>query len=113
LKLGEGGRVQGLVAHQARLRARLRARISRTAISLDIFLPDMLGWTGVEPTQAGSGHRYSGPDRPLDEDRPSRLARAHFPSVQKPTTTRGWKMPSPRIKGYAKSRRKRFVAGRR
>ena len=45
----------------------------------------------------------------LDEDRHHGLARGAFAFVQKPTTTEALESAFARIKGYAKSRRKRLL----
>jgi HAMP domain-containing protein/signal transduction histidine kinase/DNA-binding response OmpR family regulator len=81
-----------------------------TAISLDIFLPDMLGWTVLSQLKQDASTRHIPVQIvTLDEDRHHGLARGAFAYVQKPTTTEGLENAFARIKGYAKSRRKRLL----
>src|ERR1700722_17582733 len=81
-----------------------------TAISLDIFLPDMLGWTVLSQLKQDPSTRHIPVQIvTLDEDRHHGLARGAFSFVQKPTTTEGLENAFARIKGYAKSRRKRLL----
>ena len=58
-------RLQGPGRHRAApTRSRWPASTSRRAVSLDIFLPDMLGWTVLEPAQAEPGDpAHPGADR--------------------------------------------------
>ena len=67
-----------------------------TAISLDIFLPDMLGWTVLSQLKQDPATRHIPVQIvTLDEDRHHGLARGAFSFVQKPTTTRRtWRAPS-------------------
>jgi HAMP domain-containing protein/CheY-like chemotaxis protein len=81
-----------------------------SAISLDIFLPDMLGWTVLSQLKQDPTTRHIPVQIvTLDEDRHHGLARGAFSFVQKPTTTEGLENAFARIKGYAKSRRKRLL----
>ena len=61
-----------------------------TAISLDVFLPDMLGWTVLNHLKQDPETRHI-PVQILtvDEDRRHGLARGAFASVMKPTTAEG------------------------
>jgi CheY-like chemotaxis protein len=80
------------------------------AISLDIFLPDMLGWTVLSQLKQDPATRHIPVQIvTLDEDRNHGLARGAFSFVQKPTTTEGLDDALARIKGYAKPRRKRLL----
>jgi CheY-like chemotaxis protein/nitrogen-specific signal transduction histidine kinase len=81
-----------------------------SAISLDIFLPDMLGWTVLSQLKQDPTTRHIPVQIvTLDEDRHHGLARGAFSFVQKPTTTEGLESAFARIKDYAKSRRKRLL----
>ena len=81
-----------------------------TAISLDIFLPDMLGWTVLSQLKQDPTTRHIPVQIvTLDEDRHHGLARGAFSFVQKPTTTQGLEEAFARIKGYARARRKRLL----
>jgi len=99
-----------LVAHRGADALALARAHHPTAISLDIFLPDMLGWTVLSQLKQDPSTRHIPVQIvTLDEDRHHGLARGAFSFVQKPTTTEGLEGAFARIKGYAKSRRKRLL----
>ena len=59
-------------------------------MSLDIFLPDMLGWTVLSQLKQNPATRHIPVQIvTLDEDRQHGLARGAFSFVNKPTTTEG------------------------
>jgi CheY-like chemotaxis protein len=81
-----------------------------TAISLDIFLPDMLGWTVLSQLKQDPATRHIPVQIvTLDEDRHHGLARGAFAHVQKPTTPDELEDVFARIKDYAAPRRKRLL----
>jgi CheY-like chemotaxis protein/signal transduction histidine kinase len=99
-----------LVAHRGADALALARAHHPTAISLDIFLPDMLGWTVLSQLKQDPSTRHIPVQIvTLDEDRHHGLARGAFSFVQKPTTPEGLEDAFARIKGYANSRRKRLL----
>jgi HAMP domain-containing protein/CheY-like chemotaxis protein len=81
-----------------------------TAISLDVFLPDMLGWNVLSQLKHNPITRHIPVQIvTLDEDRQHGLARGAFSFVTKPTTTEGVQAALARIKDYAQPRRKRLL----
>jgi CheY-like chemotaxis protein/signal transduction histidine kinase/HAMP domain-containing protein len=81
-----------------------------TAVSLDVFLPDMLGWTVLNHLKQDPATRHIPVQMlTLDEDRQHGLARGAFAFVTKPTTTQGLDEALGRIKEYATPRRKRLL----
>jgi len=99
-----------LVAHRGADALALARAHHPTAISLDIFLPDMLGWTVLSQLKQDPTTRHIPVQIvTLDEDRHHGLARGAFSFVQKPTTPEELENAFARIKGYAKSRRKRLL----
>ena len=81
-----------------------------TAISLDVFLPDMLGWTVLNHLKQDPETRHI-PVQILtvDEDRRHGLARGAFASVMKPATAEEIDAAFIRIKEYAALERKRLL----
>jgi CheY-like chemotaxis protein len=81
-----------------------------TAVSLDVFLPDMLGWTVLNHLKQDPATRHIPVQMlTLDEDRHHGLARGAFAFVTKPTTTEGLEQALTRIKEYSSPRRKRLL----
>ncbi|WP_207481474.1 HAMP domain-containing protein [Arenibaculum pallidiluteum] len=81
-----------------------------TAVSLDVFLPDMLGWTVLSQLKQDPATRHIPVQIvTLDEDRQHGLARGAFSFINKPTTTEGLEAALLRIKEYAQPRRKRLL----
>src|SRR5262249_23613676 len=81
-----------------------------TAVSLDVFLPDMLCWTLLRHlNQTPLPGHIPVQITPLDEDRQHGLARGAFSFVTKPTSPEGVEAALARIKEYAKPRRKRLL----
>jgi HAMP domain-containing protein/CheY-like chemotaxis protein/signal transduction histidine kinase len=81
-----------------------------TAVSLDVFLPDMLGWTVLNHLKQDPATRHIPVQMlTLDEDRHHGLARGAFAFVTKPTTPQGLETALSRIKEYAAPRRKRLL----
>jgi HAMP domain-containing protein/CheY-like chemotaxis protein/signal transduction histidine kinase len=81
-----------------------------TAVSLDVFLPDMLGWTVLNHLKQDPGTRHIPVQMlTLDEDRQHGLARGAFSFVTKPTTSEGLEAAFTRIKEYSAPRRKRLL----
>jgi CheY-like chemotaxis protein/signal transduction histidine kinase len=81
-----------------------------TAVSLDVFLPDMLGWTVLNHLKQDPATRHIPVQMlTLDEDRHHGLARGAFAFVTKPTRAEELESALSRIKEYAAPRRKRLL----
>src|SRR6202161_1272 len=81
-----------------------------TAVSLDVFLPDMLGWTVLNHLKQDPSTRHIPVQMlTLDEDRHHGLARGAFSFVTTPTTSEELGQVLTRIKEYAMPRRKRLL----
>jgi HAMP domain-containing protein/CheY-like chemotaxis protein/signal transduction histidine kinase len=88
----------------------LAKQFQPAAVSLDVFLPDMLGWTVLSQLKHNPLTRHIPVQIiTLDEDRQHALARGAFSFVNKPTTTEGVSAALSQIKEYAKPRRKRLL----
>ena len=73
-----------------------------TAVSLDVFLPDMLGWTVLNHLKQDPALRHIPVQiLTLDEDRQHGLSRGAFSFVKKPTTPDELNAAFSRIKNYA------------
>ncbi|HEY4355626.1 MAG TPA: response regulator, partial [Acidobacteriaceae bacterium] len=81
-----------------------------TAITLDVFLPDMLGWAVLNHLKQDPQTRHI-PIQMLtmDEDWHHGLSRGAFSYVTKPTTTEGLAAAMTRIKEYSTPRRKKLL----
>ncbi len=81
-----------------------------TAVSLDVFMPDMLGWTVLNHLKQDPATRHIPVQMlTLDEDRRHGLARGAFAFVTKPTNPQELEVALSRIKDYASPRRKRLL----
>jgi HAMP domain-containing protein/CheY-like chemotaxis protein/signal transduction histidine kinase len=81
-----------------------------TAVSLDVFLPDMLGWTVLNHLKQDPATRHIPVQLlTMDEDRQHGLARGAFSFVTKPATPEGLQAALDKIKDYAAPRRKRLL----
>jgi HAMP domain-containing protein/CheY-like chemotaxis protein/signal transduction histidine kinase len=81
-----------------------------TAVSLDVFLPDMLGWTVLNHLKQDPATRHIPVQMlTLDEDRHHGLARGAFAFVTKPSSPEDLDLALSRIKQYATPRRKRLL----
>jgi len=99
-----------LVANRGAEALQLAEEYHPTAISLDVFLPDMLGWTVLNHLKQDPATRHIPVQMlTLDEDRHHGLARGAFAFVTKPTTPEGLETALDRIKEYSTPRRKRLL----
>jgi HAMP domain-containing protein/CheY-like chemotaxis protein/signal transduction histidine kinase len=99
-----------LVANRGAEALELAKQFQPSAVSLDVFLPDMLGWTVLSQLKHNPLTRHIPVQIiTLDEDRQHALARGAFSFVNKPTTTEGVSAALSQIKEYAKPRRKRLL----
>ena len=81
-----------------------------TAVSLDVFLPDMLGWTVLNHLKQDPATRHIPVQMlTLDEDRHHGLARGAFSFVTKPTTPEGLEAALSASRNTPKPRRKRLL----
>ena len=81
-----------------------------TAVSLDVFLPDMLGWTVLNHLKQDATTRHIPVQMlTLDEDQHHGLSRGAFSFVTKPTSTEGLEAAITRIKEFTSPRRKRLL----
>ncbi len=107
-------------AHAAGLKALVTARGAEAldlaleykpvAMSLDVFLPDMLGWNVLSQFKRTLETRHIPVQiLTMDEDRQQGLARGAFSYLNKPTTPEGLNAALSRISDYVKPRRKRLL----
>ena len=88
----------------------LTRKYKPSAVSLDVFLPDMLGWTVLSHLKKDPDTRHIPVQMvTLDEDRQHGLARGAFSFVTKPTSTEGLDAALQKIKDYAAPRRRRLL----
>jgi CheY-like chemotaxis protein len=81
-----------------------------TAISLDVFLPDMLGWTVLSQLKQNPATRHIPVQIvTLDDDKQHGLSRGAFSFLNKPTTMEGLEASFARIKTFVQHRRKRLL----
>src|SRR3982075_2095696 len=81
-----------------------------TAVSLDVFLPDMLGWTVLNHLKQDPATRHIPVQMlTLDEDWHHGLSRGAFSFVTKPTTPEGLENAVEKIKLYSAPRRRRLL----
>ena len=81
-----------------------------TAVSLDVFLPDMLGWTVLNQLKQNPLTRHVPVQIvTIDEDRQHGLARGAYSFIAKPATIEGLRAALVRIETYAKRRHKRLM----
>ncbi|HET9395524.1 MAG TPA: response regulator, partial [Nitrospiraceae bacterium] len=88
----------------------LAEQFGPTAISLDIFLPDMLGWTTLSQLKQNPLTRHIPVQIvTLDEDRQHGLAQGAFAFLTKPASTSTIETALSRLKAFTSPRRKRLL----
>jgi HAMP domain-containing protein/CheY-like chemotaxis protein/signal transduction histidine kinase len=81
-----------------------------SAVSLDVFLPDMLGWTVLSQLKQNPATRHIPVQIvTLEEDRQHGLSRGAFSYITKPATAEGLHSAISRIRDFSKPRRKRLL----
>ncbi|MGD9980337.1 MAG: HAMP domain-containing protein [Hyphomonadaceae bacterium] len=81
-----------------------------TAVSLDVFLPDMLGWTVLSRLKQDPTLRHIPVQMlTLDEDRQHGLARGAFDFISKPIAANELSGAIERVLDYSKPRRRRLL----
>jgi CheY-like chemotaxis protein/HAMP domain-containing protein len=99
-----------LVATRGSEALELTRKYYPSAISLDIFLPDMLGWTVLSHLKQDPLTRHIPVQIvTLDEDRQHGLACGAFGFLNKPSTAEGLNAALTRIKGYAQPHKRRLL----
>jgi CheY-like chemotaxis protein len=108
--LARAGGFKVLVAMRGADALELAKQYQPTAVSLDVFLPDMLGWSVLSQLKQNPLTRHIPVQIiTLDEDRHHGLARGAFAFVTKPATADGVEAVLRRLKEYAAPRKKRLL----
>ena len=102
---------KGIVASKGALGFSLAKQFHPVAISLDIALPDMLGWTVLNQLKLDPATRHIPVQiiTVLEEERRHSLAHGAFSYLVKEPTTEGLKMAFERIKDFTGPRTKRLL----
>ncbi|MGH9415450.1 MAG: response regulator, partial [Terriglobales bacterium] len=109
-ELARAGGFRVLVAMTGAEGLELARRFRPTAISLDLFLPDMLGWGVLAQLKQDPATRHIPVQIvSLDEDRQQGLARGAFAFITKPATTAGLEQALERLKAFAGRERRRLL----
>ncbi|MGI8894457.1 MAG: response regulator, partial [Casimicrobiaceae bacterium] len=96
---------KGIVATRGADALALAREHSPTAISLDIFLPDMLGWTVLSQLKQDAATRHIPVQIiTVEEERQHGLERGAFAYLNKPMTTESLEAAFDRIKSFAAPR---------
>jgi CheY-like chemotaxis protein len=99
-----------LVAHKGAEALALAREYQPGAVSLDIFLPDMLGWSVLSQLKQDPLTRHIPVQIvTLEDDRQHGLARGAFNFITKPSSTEGIGRALDRITEFAKPRRRKLL----
>jgi len=101
---------KGIVATRGNAALALAQQFQPTAITLDIFLPDMLGWTVLNNLKLNPATRHIPVQIvSVEEERRHGLAHGAVSCMVKPATTEGLEQCFERIKNFAAPRVKRLL----
>jgi HAMP domain-containing protein/CheY-like chemotaxis protein/signal transduction histidine kinase len=101
---------KGIVATRGNVALALAHQFQPTAITLDIFLPDMLGWTVLNNLKLNPATRHIPVQIvSVEEERRHGLAHGAFSYMIKPATTEGLEQCFERIKNFVVPRVKRLL----
>jgi HAMP domain-containing protein/CheY-like chemotaxis protein/signal transduction histidine kinase len=110
LDLARDQRFKGIVAPKGALGLALARQYRPAAITLDIFLPDMLGWTVLSQLKRDPATRHIPVQIiTLDEERQHGLAHGAFDYLVKASTTTGLEKALERISAFTVARTKRLL----
>ncbi len=102
--------IKGIVATRGNVALALAQQFQPTAITLDIFLPDMLGWTVLNNLKLNPTTRHIPVQIvSVEEERRHGLAHGAFSYIVKPATTEGLEQCFERIKIFVVPRIKRLL----
>src|SRR5262249_51700113 len=108
--LARDGELKALVAHTGAEALELAKQFRPTAISLDVFLPDMLGWTVLSRLKQDPDLRHIPVQMlTLDEDRQHGLARGAFDFISKPVEANALTSALDRVIEFSKPRKRRLL----
>jgi HAMP domain-containing protein/CheY-like chemotaxis protein/signal transduction histidine kinase len=108
--LARGSGFKVLVAMRGIEALELARTYHPTAISLDVFLPDMLGWTVLSELKQDPATRHIPVQMvTLDEDRQHGLARGAFAYIAKPASPESLNAALTRIREFASPRPRRLL----
>jgi CheY-like chemotaxis protein len=101
---------KGIVANRGQAAITLAKRYLPTAITLDVFLPDMLGWTVLNNLKLDPATRHI-PVQILsvEEERQHGLSHGAFSYLVKPATTEDLEQALDRIRTYVTPHKKRLL----
>ena len=101
---------KGIVANRGQAALSLARQYLPTAITLDVFLPDMLGWTVLNNLKLDPATRHI-PVQMLsvEEERQHGLSHGAFSYLVKPATTEDLEHAFDRIKTYVAPHKKRLL----
>jgi HAMP domain-containing protein/CheY-like chemotaxis protein/signal transduction histidine kinase len=110
LDLAHDTGLKALVAKRGAEALALAREFQPTAVSLDVFLPDMMGWTVLSHLKQDPTTRHIPVQIvTVDGDRQHGLARGAFSFMTKPTTAEGLESALTRIKAFAQPRTRRLL----
>src|SRR5205814_6860172 len=100
---------KAIVAHRGQQAVSLAREFHPTAVTLDVFLPDMLGWTVLSNLKLDPATRHI-PVQMLsvEEERQHGLSHGAFSYLVKPATTADLALAFDRIKSYVAPHKKRL-----
>jgi HAMP domain-containing protein/CheY-like chemotaxis protein/signal transduction histidine kinase len=101
---------KGLVAQRGAVGLALAREFKPTAITLDVFLPDMLGWTVLNNLKLDPSTRHIPVQIvSIEAERQHGLSHGAFAYVVKPTTSEGIEASLIRLKEFAQPHTKRLL----
>jgi HAMP domain-containing protein/signal transduction histidine kinase/CheY-like chemotaxis protein len=101
---------KGIVANRGQAALNLARQYRPTAITLDVFLPDMLGWTVLNNLKLDPATRHIPVQMlSIEEERQHGLSHGAFSYLVKPATTEDLERAFDRIKTYVTPHTKRLL----
>jgi HAMP domain-containing protein/CheY-like chemotaxis protein/putative methionine-R-sulfoxide reductase with GAF domain len=101
---------KGIVANRGQGALSLARQYRPTAITLDVFLPDMLGWTVLNNLKLDPATRHIPVQMlSIEEERQHGLSHGAFSYLVKPTTTEDLERAFDRIRTYVMPHKKRLL----
>jgi CheY-like chemotaxis protein len=101
---------KGIIANRGQAALSLAREYQPTAITLDVFLPDMLGWTVLNNLKLDPGTRHIPVQMlSIEEERQHGLSHGAFSYLVKPATTEDLEQAFNRIKSYVTPHTRRLL----